>query len=126
MSARSALGKYGENLAARRLTDAGLNILARNWRAGRRGEIDIVAMDRDALVVCEVKTRRAGPPGAPGPFQHPMEAITPAKAERLRALAETWVRRHGGPPSGGVRIDLVGVVLPSRGAPVVEHVRGVA
>ncbi|SDJ70901.1 YraN family protein [Streptomyces indicus] len=126
MSARSALGKYGENLAARRLTDAGLNILARNWRAGRGGEIDIVAMDRDALVVCEVKTRRAGPPGGPGPFQHPMEAITPAKVERLRALAERWTRLHGGPPPGGVRIDLVGVVLPPRGAPVVEHVRGVA
>ncbi len=126
MSARSALGKYGENLAARRLTDAGLNILARNWRAGRGGEADIVAMDRDALVICEVKTRRAGPPGSGGPFQHPMEAITPAKAERLRALAENWVRRHGGPPPGGVRIDLVGVVLPPRGAPVVEHVRGVA
>ncbi|MGW5906256.1 YraN family protein [Streptomyces althioticus] len=115
-----ALGRYGETLAARRLTQAGMTVLKRNWRCGRTGEIDIVARDGDALVVCEVKTRRAGA------FQHPMAAITPAKASRLRGLAERWLQEHGGAPPGGVRIDLVGVLLPRRGAPVVEHVRGVA
>lgn len=118
--ARSALGRYGEALAARRLTQAGMTVLERNWRCGRTGEIDIVARDGDALVVCEVKTRRAGS------FQHPMEAVTPAKAARLRSLAERWLQEHGGAPPGGVRIDLVGVLLPARGAPAVEHVRGVA
>ncbi|MGW3589626.1 YraN family protein [Streptomyces fungicidicus] len=117
---RGALGRYGETLAARRLTEAGMTVLQRNWRCGRTGEIDIVARDGDALVVCEVKTRRAGA------FQHPMEAVTPAKADRLRGLAQRWLQAHGGAPPGGVRIDLVGVLLPSRGAPVVEHVRGVA
>ncbi|MEU2560164.1 YraN family protein [Streptomyces longispororuber] len=120
MNARSALGKYGEDLAARRLADAGMTVLDRNWRGGRTGEIDIVARDGDALVVCEVKTRTAAS------FQHPMAAMTPAKAERLRGLAERWVQEHGGAPPGGVRIDLVGVLLPERGAPVVEHVRGAA
>ncbi|MFF4900601.1 YraN family protein [Streptomyces sp. NPDC001068] len=118
--ARGALGRYGERVAARRLTDAGLRILERNWRCGRTGEIDIVARDGEVLVVCEVKTRRAGP------FEHPMAAVTPRKAERLRALAEQWIHAHGGAPPGGVRIDLVGVLLPRRGAPVVQHVRGVA
>ncbi|WP_326700101.1 YraN family protein [Streptomyces sp. NBC_01754] len=119
MNARGALGRYGEDLAARLLTEAGMAVLERNWRC-RTGEIDIVARDGDAVVVCEVKTRRAGT------FEHPMQAVTPAKAERLRRLAEIWLSRHGGPPPGGVRIDLVGVVLPGRGAPVTEHVRGVA
>ncbi|GAA3376220.1 YraN family protein [Streptomyces sannanensis] len=119
MNATGALGRYGEDLAARRLAGAGMTVLARNWRC-RAGEIDIVARDGDVLVVCEVKTRRAGP------FQHPMAGVTPAKAERLRGLAERWIAEHGGAPPGGVRIDLVGVLLPSRGAPVVEHARGVA
>ncbi|MFF5575687.1 YraN family protein [Streptomyces luteogriseus] len=74
----------------------------------------------DVLVVCEVKTRRAGP------FEHPMAAVTPQKAARLRDLAERWIQTHGGAPPGGVRIDLVGVLLPARGAAMVEHVRGVA
>ncbi|MFJ9683020.1 YraN family protein [Streptomyces sp. NPDC101194] len=119
MNARGALGRYGEDLAARLLIGAGLSVLERNWRC-RAGEIDIVAMDGDTLVVCEVKTRSAGA------FEHPMEAVTPVKAERLRRLAGIWLHRNGGPPPGGVRIDLVGVLLPRRGAPVAEHARGVA
>ncbi|AZK96777.1 MULTISPECIES: YraN family protein [Streptomyces] len=120
MNATGALGQYGEDLAVRLLADAGMTVLARNWRYGRTGEIDIVARDGDTVVVCEVKTRRAGP------FEHPMQAITPTKAARLRHLAEGWLERHGGPPPGGIRIDLVGVLLPRRGAPVVEHAKGVA
>ena len=120
MNARSALGRYGEDLAARRLAEAGMTVLQRNWRGGRTGEIDIVALDGDVLVVCEVKTRRDGR------FEHPMAAVTPEKAQRLRDLAERWIQTHGGAPPGGVRVDLVGVVLPDRGAPVVEHARGVA
>ncbi|MEU3982213.1 YraN family protein [Streptomyces sp. NPDC026672] len=118
--ARSALGKYGEDLAARRLSEAGMTVLERNWRSGRSGEIDIVARDGDTLVVCEVKTRRGGG------YEHPMAAVTPEKATRLRDLAQRWIHTHGGAPPGGVRIDLVGVLLPDRGAPVVEHARGVA
>ncbi|MER7086678.1 MULTISPECIES: YraN family protein [Streptomyces rochei group] len=120
MNARGAMGRYGETLAARRLTGAGMTVLERNWRCGRTGEIDIVARDGDVLVVCEVKTRRAGS------FEHPMAAVTPDKADRLRHLAERWIHTHGGAPPGGVRIDLVGVLLPRRGAPVVEHAKGVA
>jgi putative endonuclease len=117
--ARRALGRYGEDLAARRLTEAGMRILDRNWRC-RDGEIDIVAADGDALVICEVKTRRAGW------YEHPMAAVRAEKTARLRLLAERWLERHGGPPPGGVRIDVIGVLLPARGAPVVEHARGVA
>ncbi|MFJ1597113.1 MULTISPECIES: YraN family protein [unclassified Streptomyces] len=125
MNATGALGRYGEDLAVRRLAAAGMTVLARNWRCGRTGEIDIVARDEDAgggevLVVCEVKTRRADS------FEHPMAAVTPVKADRLRRLAACWLERCGGPPPGGVRIDLIGVVLPRRGAAVVEHARGVA
>ncbi|GHF11994.1 MULTISPECIES: YraN family protein [Streptomyces] len=119
MDARRALGRYGEDLAVRRLAEAGMTVLARNWRC-RDGELDIVARDADALVVCEVKTRRAGP------YEHPLAAVRPGKAGRLRLLAECWLERHGGPPPGGVRIDVVGVVVPDRGAPVVEHIKGVA
>ncbi|MFC7218251.1 YraN family protein [Streptomyces polyrhachis] len=117
--ATQAIGRYGERLAERRLTAAGMTVLARNWRC-REGEIDLVALDGDALVICEVKTR------SESGFEHPMAAVTLEKAERLRRLAAQWLSRHGGPPAGGVRIDLVGVLLPERGAALVEHVRGVA
>ncbi|MFI6052308.1 YraN family protein [Streptomyces violascens] len=124
MNARGALGKYGEDLAVRLLEAVGMTVLERNWRCGRTGEIDIVASDTSpsgrVLVICEVKTRRSGA------YEHPMAAVTPAKTDRLKRLAGHWLADHGGPPPGGVRIDLVGVVLPRKGAPRAEHVRGVA
>ncbi|MFF3560236.1 YraN family protein [Streptomyces sp. NPDC002574] len=124
MNARGAFGRYGEELAARSLAAAGMTVLERNWRCRHRerhGEIDIVAADGDAVVVCEVKSRAEGGP------EHPMAAVTARKAERLRRLAECWLADHGGPPpQGGVRIDVVGVTLPERGAARVEHVRGAA
>jgi putative endonuclease len=56
VAAKDGVGKYGERVALRHLEDAGFEILARNWRCPD-GEIDIVARDRNVLVICEVKTR---------------------------------------------------------------------
>ncbi|MCD0484971.1 YraN family protein [Streptacidiphilus sp. ASG 303] len=133
---RTALGRYGEEVAARRLAEAGLTVLERNWRC-REGELDIVALEGDTLAVCEVKTRRENG------FQQPAEALTEAKAERLRRLAARWLDerwpvhlsrlaaappgppRPAAPPPGGVRIDLIAVTGRRRGAALVEHLRGV-
>ena len=41
---KGAVGRFGEQLAARHLEAAGLQILDRNWRCPE-GEIDIVAAD---------------------------------------------------------------------------------
>lgn len=116
MRAKDAVGHYGEDVAARHLSEAGLEILARNWRCAD-GEIDIVARDGDALVFCEVKTRSATG------FGLPVEAVTRRKADRLRRLAYLWLQQH---PSGGVevRFDVVGVLRQPLGAATVEHVRG--
>lgn len=123
MRAKDAVGRYGEDVAARHLAAAGLTIVERNWRCAE-GELDIVAREGGALVVCEVKTRSSAVYG--GPF----EAVTPAKAARLRRLAARWLRERAGQVPGGpvaeVRIDVVGVQRQPRGAATVEHRRGVA
>ena len=115
MRAKDAVGRYGEDVAARHLTDAGLEIVARNWRCAE-GEIDIVARERGALVICEVKTRSSDRYGVPA------EAISRRKADRLRRLAFLWLQDH---PAGGadVRFDVVSVTRSRAGAAVVEHVR---
>lgn len=116
MRAKDAVGRFGEDVAARHLARTGLVVLDRNWRCSL-GEIDIVARDGDTLVVCEVKTRRGLR------FGSPLEAVTEVKARRLRQLAAEWVRVHDVRPAQ-VRIDVVGV-LAAAGDPVrIEHVRG--
>jgi putative endonuclease len=113
---RRALGDYGERLAARHLTAQGLIVLDRNWRCDA-GEIDLVLRDGDVLVVCEVKTRSSAICGSP------QEAVTPAKLDRLERLAARWVAEHDVHPTD-IRIDMVAVLMARRGAPEVEHVRG--
>ena len=120
MTARTqALGRYGEDAAARHLAAAGLTVLDRNWRC-RSGELDIVALDGDTIAVCEVKTRTEHG------VQSPAEAVGSVKAERLVELAERWLaeRWKAPPPPGGVRIDLLCVVHSRRGAAQVDHLPG--
>ena len=113
---KQAMGRYGEELAARHLTGLGMALLDRNWRC-REGEIDLVLRDGAALVVCEVKTRSDDRHGSPH------EAITDVKLERLRLLGERWAQAHGVRPPE-TRIDLVAVLRPHRGRSQLEHVRG--
>ena len=113
-----ALGSYGERMAARYLREQGLEILALNWRCSV-GEVDIVARDGDCLVVCEVKTRRSTS------FGSPIEAVTFQKLARLRRLAGTWLAEHA-EHYADVRVDVIGVLRPRRGACQIEHLVGVA
>jgi putative endonuclease len=114
---KQALGRYGESLAARYLTDMGMVLLDHNWRCPA-GEIDLVLRDGQVLVICEVKTRSSESCGLP------LEAVTPVKVDRLRRLAGHWVEAHPVQPPE-TRIDLVGVLRPRRGPGLVEHVKGV-
>ncbi len=117
MRAKDAVGRYGEDVAARFLQDAGWQVLDRNWR-GRDGELDLVARDGSALVVVEVKTRRGTGYG------HPAEAVTACKVARLRRLTAQWVAAHDVRPAS-IRIDVIAVLVPRSGAAQVEHLVGV-
>jgi putative endonuclease len=117
MTQTARLGAYGEAYAARHLVAGGMVLLDRNWRC-ELGEIDLVLRDGRSLVVCEVKTRRSTAYGSP------LEAVTEQKAARLRRLAARWLGAHDLHPAD-IRIDLVGVLVPHRGVPTLDHVRGV-
>jgi putative endonuclease len=109
------LGSLGEDIAVTYLTDSGLCVLDRNWRC-REGELDIVARDADALVFCEVKTRRGVG------FGHPVEAVNATKRRRLRTLAQRWLSAHD-EHAPELRFDVVGVLVrPGRPA-LVTHLR---
>ncbi len=117
MRAKDAVGRHGEDVAARYVQDAGWRVLDRNWR-GADGELDIVALDRGSLVAVEVKTRSGVG------FGHPAEAVTPRKVARLRRLTAQWVAAHDVRPRS-IRIDVIAVVLPRSGAAQVEHLVGI-
>jgi putative endonuclease len=112
---RRAVGAYGERMAERHLTAAGLVVLDRNWRC-RDGEVDLILRDGDDVVFCEVKTRRTDL------FGTPAEAIDAVKVRRLRRLAALWLAQTSVRPRE-IRFDVVQVWLQRRGATLVEHTR---
>jgi putative endonuclease len=112
---RQALGAYGERVAARHLQDQGLVLLHQNWRCPE-GEVDLVLRDGDDLVFCEVKTRRGAA------FGTPAEAVGHRKQRKLRRLACLWLEETGLHPRT-IRFDVIEVMSPPAGKPVVEHIR---
>jgi putative endonuclease len=117
MRAKDVLGRRGEELAAGYLESLGMRVVDRNWRCAE-GEIDIVALDGDALVIAEVKTRRSLAYG------HPFEAVGADKLARLHRLASAWCRDHGlRMPLR--RVDVIAVLDDGVGEPAVEHLKGV-
>lgn len=99
---RQSFGQAGEQAAARYLEQRGYRIVARNWRHGRNGEIDLVAMDGGEVVFVEVKTRRDTQ------FGDPIAQITPFKQKQLRKLAALFLSQYrllGAP----YRIDVIGI-----------------
>jgi putative endonuclease len=100
-----AHGRRGEDLAHRFLRRQGLTIVARNFhqRSGR-GELDIVAWDRQTLVFVEVKSRASAEFGSPG------RAVGTDKERDLRRAAGEYLRRAGAAREQA-RFDLVNIIL---------------
>lgn len=118
---RRGVGQRGEDLAAAELERQGLLVIARNWRC-RHGEIDIIAIERQAgrrtVVFCEVKCRTGLG------FGDPLESITYAKRQKLRQLAAEWLATSGVRPDA-IRLDAIGVVMLPKALPTLTHVRGI-
>jgi putative endonuclease len=143
MAKKDGVGRYGERVALRHVVSRGWQVLDTNWR-GTDGELDIVALDGDVLVVIEVKTRSGHG------FGHPAEAVTPRKLARIKRLTGQWLTvfrerlaaarlaeeaMPGSPVPvlpdvrtrfGAIRIDVVAVTLQEQGRAVVEHLESVA
>jgi putative endonuclease len=123
--ARQTLGRDAEDLVARRLEAAGWRIVARNVRVAEvRGEIDLIALDGDALVFVEVKARRAGASRGP---EAPAAAVGVVKQHKLRSLAAAWLRERGYavPRHRDLRFDVIGLRLDAASRIVdYEHLRG--
>ncbi|MEU4387372.1 YraN family protein [Promicromonospora sp. NPDC023805] len=143
MAKKDGVGRYGERVALRHVVSRGWQVLDTNWR-GKDGELDIVALDDDVLVVIEVKTRSGHG------FGHPAEAVTARKLARIKRLTGQWLTVFrerlaaarlaeealpGSPVPvlpdvrtrfGSIRIDVVAVTLQPQGPAVVEHLESVA
>jgi putative endonuclease len=102
---RASLGQRGETFVANHLTRAGYTLLARNWRHGKDGEIDIVARRSDEMVFVEVRTRRGPPPIA---VDAALASVNARKQTRLLRLVQAFLAAHN-LESVAWRIDVAAV-----------------
>jgi putative endonuclease len=122
---RLRTGRLAEARAAEHLASLGYEILARNART-KYGELDLVVLDRSALVFVEVKAMRAGSKVGP---ERPVLWVTPRKQLQVRRLAAAWMadRRKAGstPRYAQIRFDAVGVLLDRADVVLeIEHIAG--
>lgn len=97
------LGKTGEDKASLFLKKRGFNILERNFRKGKSGEIDIIALKENLLVFVEVRTRSTDSKGRPA------ETITYFKKRSIYNTALLYISMHPEYCDYDFRFDFIGV-----------------
>lgn len=98
---RQLLGAEGERAAEKFLRRQRYTIVQRNYRCPA-GEVDLVALDKGAVVFIEVKTRTQ-----PG-FGSPLEAVDRRKQRQIQRAAQYYLSEHR-LHDRDARFDVVGV-----------------
>ncbi|HEX4895436.1 MAG TPA: YraN family protein [Solimonas sp.] len=93
-------GAEAEDAALRLLQRAGLRLVTRNFRA-RGGELDLVMLDGDTLVVAEVRAR------AGAAFGGALESVDARKCRRIILAAQLFLAAHPEHASRPLRFDVV-------------------
>ena len=96
------LGRWGETLAEKFLINKGIKVIDRNVYTPF-GEIDLVAMDGDEVIMVEVKTR------SNVRFGYPEEAVDEKKLEHIFLSAEKYFHDHEN-ISGKWRVDVIAII----------------
>lgn len=112
---KTDLGKRGEDIAAEYLQRYGYKIIDRNFRI-RGGEIDIVAIEKNTLVIVEVKTRTSHK------FGLPEESITPYKLKFLERAAKFYRNSTKNLPLAE-RVDVITVDFTGTDAPKINLIK---
>lgn len=108
---RQKIGRRGEEIAEEYLTSLGYQVIERNWKPKKWGEIDLIALEKDSLVFVEVKARRRDP------LVKPQETVESHKIAALKRTGQLYSLEHPDLPSA-LRLDVVGIELDERGQPV--------
>ncbi|HHW30532.1 MAG TPA: YraN family protein [Clostridiaceae bacterium] len=105
------LGNIGEKAAIDFLCKNNYHIIHTNFRAGKLGEIDIVARENEYICFIEVKTRSSLS------FGIPSESVTSRKQNVIRKVAAVYLSRNHANESS-VRFDIVEVYVKRKAGEV--------
>lgn len=110
------IGKFGEDEAATFLKEKGYKILERNFSC-KRGEIDIIALDKNEIVFIEIKARVSLKYGLPS------EAVTKYKIKHIYKTAEYYLYTRN-LEKENCRIDVIEVYIKNKEV-IINHLKQV-
>jgi putative endonuclease len=109
---RQQIGRAAEDAAVAFLESHGLAVLLRNFRR-RAGELDVVARERDTLVIVEVRTRSGELFGGAG------ASVDFRKQAKLRRAAAQLLQQRKDLAALRVRFDVI--AIDSKGIEWIKH-----
>jgi putative endonuclease len=113
LTRRQRIGQAAEDIAADFLRAKGLEILERNYRR-RLGELDLIARERDVLVIVEVRSRASNAYGGAA------ASVGIGKQRRLIRAASQLLQQRKDLARMRVRFDVIVVSDMSSESPHVE------
>jgi len=100
---KRSVGNRGEDRAYDFLLQNGIDILERNYRFHKTGEIDLIGRDGEYLVFFEVKYREGANKGRAS------EAVTFAKQRQISKVAVSYLYVKKFPMETPVRFDVIAI-----------------
>lgn len=115
MAIHNDVGKKGETIAQKFLTEIGYHILSTNARM-QKSEVDIIARHEDKLIFIEVKTRK-------NLDYRVQDLISSAKQISLIRAAELYKEANN--YEGEILFELICVILDSASEHRIEHYKDI-
>lgn len=114
MYLRHILGKKGEDFAVKYLENIGYNIIERNFMC-KKGEIDIIALDKDYVVFIEIKTRSSIEYGLPS------ESVTKKKLQHMKNTIKYYLYKRN-LENKNIRVDVIEIYIKAENYKV-NHIK---
>lgn len=116
MNERGARGAHWETFASNHLRAQGLEVIARGYRC-RLGELDIVCIDGETLVIVEVRARSTTA------YTTALDSISGGKRQRIVNAARHFLMRHPRWFHRPLRFDVVAIDAVDTDEPRLTWVR---
>ncbi len=100
------VGKQGEEIAEKYLKKQGYKILNKNFRC-KQGEIDLIASDKNEIVIIEVKTRTSNTYG------NPADAVDIRKQRHIYNAAQYYLYKNK-LETKQIRIDVIEIYIEGK------------
>lgn len=114
MAKHNETGRQGEALALDFILEKGYTLLEKNWRH-LKSEIDLIAIDKDELVIIEVKTRSTAY------FGEPEAAVDLRKQRQLIEGAAAYIEDNEIDMS--CRYDIISIIMDGNTPAEIKHIK---